>query len=57
VAKIENGETVGYRSTDLTYAGDLISNTNETLTSIYDKIVAMLGNYEYFYDINGKFIF
>lgn len=57
VAKIEYGDVPGYRLTDLTYAGDLIANVGESLTSILDKIVNMLGNYEYFYDIDGKFIF
>jgi hypothetical protein len=57
VAKIEYGDVPGYRLTDLTYAGDLIANVGESLTSILDKIVSMLGNYEYFYDIDGKFIF
>lgn len=57
VAKIEYGNVPGYRLTDLTYAGDLIANVGETLTSVLDKIVNMLGNYEYFYDIDGRFIF
>lgn len=57
VAKLEYGQTAGYRSTELTYAGDLISNIGEALTSIYDKIKNMLGNYEYFYDVDGRFIF
>lgn len=57
VAKITYGETCGYRLTDITYAGDLISSVGETVTSILDKIVTMLGNFEYFYDTNGRFIF
>ena len=57
VAKIEFGQTVGYRQTELTYAGDLISNIGESLTSILDKIKNMLGEYEYFYDLEGRFIF
>lgn len=57
IAKIEYGDVPGYRLTDLTYAGDLIANVGESLTSILDKIVNMLGNYEYFYDIDGRFIF
>jgi hypothetical protein len=43
--------------TDLTYAGDLIANVGETLTSVLDKIKNMLGNYEYFYDVDGRFVF
>ena len=57
VSKIVYGETAGYRLTDLTYAGDLISNPGESITSILDKIIGMLGNFEYFYDLDGRFIF
>lgn len=57
VAKIEYGQTVGYRETDLIYAGDLIGKQGESFTSVLDKIVNMLGNFEYFYDTAGKFIF
>ena len=57
VMAIQYGETVGYRITDLTYAGDLISNVGESITSVLDKIINMLGDFEYFYDIDGRFIF
>lgn len=57
VAKIEFGDDLGYRITDLTYTGDLISSIGESLTSILDKIKTMLGNFEYFYDVDGRFIF
>ena len=57
VAKVEYGQTAGYRKTDLTYAGDLISSIGESLTSILDKTVKMLGEYEYFYNLEGQFVF
>ena len=57
VARVNYGDAAGYRLTDLTYAGELIGNIGESLTSIYDKIVAMLSNYEYFYDLDGRFVF
>ena len=57
IAKIEYGQTAGYRLTDLTYAGDLIINAGESVTSMLDKIIQMLGNFEYFYDEYGHFIF
>ena len=57
VAKISFGDTCGYRLTDLTYAGDLIGSAGEALTSILDKIVSMLGEFEYFYDLQGRFVF
>lgn len=57
IAKVSYGETAGYRFTDLTYPGDLIGAVGESLTSILDKIKNMLGEYEYFYDLDGHFIF
>lgn len=57
VAKAEYGQTAGYRLTNLTYAGDLIINAGASVTSMLDKIVQMLGDFEYFYDINGHFVF
>lgn len=57
ITKIEYGMIPGYKLTDLTYAGDLIANVGESLTSILDKIKNMLGDFEYFYDIEGRFIF
>lgn len=56
-AKISYGQTAGYRETDLTYAGDLIGNVGESIVSILDKIKNMLVEFEYFYDVNGQFIF
>ena len=56
-AKVEYGQTVGYRTTDLVYAGDLIANVGESITSVLDKIKNMLSEFEYFYDTNGTFIF
>ena len=55
--KIQFGDTSGYRTTKLIYAGDLIAAAGDTITSILDKIKNMLGQFEYFYDINGKFTF
>lgn len=57
IAKIEYGHTAGYRETDLTYAGDLIANIGESVTSVLDKIKTMLSNFEYFYDLDGRFVF
>jgi len=57
VAKISYGQTCGYRTTDIIYAGDLVGNVGESLTSILDKIVTMLGEFEYFYDLEGHFVF
>jgi len=48
---------MGYRATDLTYSGELIENANGTITSMLDKIVKQLGEFEYFYDTQGHFVF
>ena len=57
VAKFEYGDDLGYRLTDLVYTGDLISAIGDSLTSVLDKIKTMLGDFEYFYDLQGRFVF
>ena len=56
IIKTEYGEVIGYRLTTLTYAGDLIGSVGENFTSILDKIKNMLGDYEYFYNLEGQFV-
>ena len=53
----EWGDDIGFVYTDFTYPGQLTSVAGDTVCTILDKIVSVLGNYEYFYDINGNFIF
>ena len=55
--KIEYGQTVGYRLTELTYPGELVVSSGETVTGVLDKIKTMFSDFEYFYDINGRFVF
>lgn len=57
IAKFEYGSMPGYRLTDLVYAGELICNIGEPLTAMLDKVKNMLGDFEYFYNIDGKFVF
>ncbi len=57
IREFKTNEDIGYRLTELTYTGDLISSIGESLTSILDKIKNMLGEFEYFYDVEGHFIF
>lgn len=57
VAKIDYGETAGYHRIPLTYNNDLILNAGETVTSLLDKLKSMLGDFEYFYDLQGRFVF
>lgn len=51
------GQDAGYKYTDFTYPGELVLNTGDTVVTLLDKIVSTLGNYEYFYNIDGKFVF
>ena len=57
IMKVEYGEDAGYHKTDLVFAGDLILQTGETITNLLDKIAKQLGNFEYFYDLDGRFVF
>ena len=59
IIKLEYGEIAGYRKVEegLIYSGDLILNLGDSITTALDKIVEMLGNYEYFYNVDGQFIF
>lgn len=51
------GQDIGYIYTDFTYPGDLIGDAGNTITDILDKIKQVLGNYQYFYDLDGNFVF
>lgn len=51
------GEDIGYVYTDFTYPGELIGDAGATVCEILDTIKNTLGNYEYFYDIEGNFVF
>lgn len=57
VKEFKYNEDIGYVYTDFTYPGELISGLGENVTSVLDKIKNALGNYEYFYDVDGNFIF
>ena len=50
-------EDVGYEYTSFTYPGKLISNIGDNVCSVLEKIKNTLGNFEYFYDIDGNFVF
>ena len=51
------GQDAGYKYTDFTYPEELVLNAGDTVVTLLDKIVSTLGNYEYFYNIDGKFVF
>lgn len=60
ILRLTYGNLAGYKlinAEGLVYAGELIMNQGETVTGALDKIVTMLGNYEYFYNLDGQFVF
>ncbi len=58
VVKCSYGNAVGYRLTKLYYNEEnLIAEEGKTITYVLDKILDMLTDYEYFYDLEGRFVF
>lgn len=55
--KLETGSIAGYHQTALVYNGDLVLSAGSAITNLLDKIKTMLGNFEYFYDLDGRFVF
>lgn len=57
--KYEYGQNMGYKTVDLTYPTEkeFVSNAGEAITSLLDKVKNVLGNYEYFFDVDGNFRF
>lgn len=55
--QITAGGNVGYIYTDFVFPGELIANAGDNVCTILDKIRDTLGNYEYFYDLYGNFVF
>lgn len=55
--KFEYGDDVGYTKTPFSFPGELILSAGEAITAGLTKIVNILGNFEYFYNLEGKFIF
>lgn len=51
------GEDVGYIYTDFVYPSELIGDAGTSVCNILDTIKETLGNYEYFYDLEGNFRF
>ena len=50
-------EDVGYIYTDFVYPGELVTSIGDNVCTVLDKIKEVLGNYEYFFDVNGNFVF
>lgn len=55
--KVEYGQMAGYEPIQLKYPGDLIGEIGSNVTAVLDKIKNIFTNYEYYYDIFGRFIF
>lgn len=51
------GEDIGYQMVDFVYPDELAVDAGATVTSVLDTIKDKLGNFEYFYDLDGNFIF
>lgn len=55
--KYEYGQDCGFMVEQFHYPGTLECNAGETVAAMLDKIKNTLGNYEWFYDIWGRFHF
>lgn len=57
IVTFDYGEDIGFVLTDFVYPGELTCDPGDTVTNVLDKIIAVLGNFEYFYDVYGNFHF
>lgn len=57
VTEIQYGEDIGYELVETYYPDELIAGIGETVTSILDKIIETFGAFEYFYNLDGQFVF
>ena len=55
--KIIYNYDAGYTYVDFVYPGELAAGAGDTVCTVLDKIKSILGNYEYYYDVFGNFIF
>lgn len=51
------GDDIGYIYSDFYFPRELIGNAGDSVCTILDTIKNTLGNFEYFYDLDGNFIF
>lgn len=51
------GQDIGYTNEPFVYPGTLECNAGESVASVLDKIKNVLGNFEWFYDVFGRFHF
>ena len=57
VKKIVYNYDAGYTYVPFVYPGELTANAGDSVCTVLDKIKNTLGNYEYYYDVFGTFIF
>ncbi len=57
VRTINENDYAGYILEPFYYPGEFYKQPGDTVASILDDIKNMLGNYEYFYDVEGNFVF
>ena len=57
IKRVLHNEDIGYRFQDLFFPEDLIAAPGDTVTSILDKIIQRFPTYEYFYNLQGQFVF
>lgn len=56
--RVKKGENFGFKMEPFTVPSkELMKQAGDTITSVLDDLVGILGNYEYFYDIEGNFVF
>ena len=57
--KVPYGTVIGYKETDLTYpdAEKLVIKAGESVVTLLDKITKTFSEYEYFYNVDGQFVF
>ena len=57
IIKVEPADYLGYRQIETHYPAELVANPGETVTTILDKIVQTFGQYRYYYNLEGQFVF
>lgn len=57
IRKIIYNYDAGYTYTDFVFPEELVASPGDTVCTILDKIKNKLGNFEYYYDVFGNFIF
>ena len=57
IVSIPYNYDAGYTYVDFVYPGELTAGAGDSVCTILDKIKTTLGNFEYYYDVFGNFIF